>query len=194
MTLETYQIAVLIGSLRKESLNRKLAEALYRLAPSNLTLTEAAIGDLPLYNQDYDDHQANSVKQFKAQIAKADGLIFVTPEYNHSVPGVLKNAIDHASRPYGKSAWTGKSAGILGISPAPTGTSMSQMHLRNIMAALSADIMPQPDVFIQDDDFFGPDNMPRETKRDMLQKWVNSYAKWITCQESRTTGPEILLE
>ena len=180
--METYRIAVLIGSLRKESLNRKLAEAIYCQAPSSLTFDEASISELPLYNQDYDDNQADTVKLFKSQISNADALLFVTPEYNHSVPGVLKNAIDHASRPYGESAWTGKAAGILGISPSPTGTCMSQMHLRSIMAALSVSIMPQPDMFLQDKSFFGSSNMPQGDKRELLQKWVDSYVEWIKCQ------------
>lgn len=183
--MQSYRIAVLIGSLRKESLNRKLAEAIYRLAPSSLNLVEASISELPLYNQDYDDHQADSVKQFKSRIENADGLLFVTPEYNHSIPGVLKNAIDHASRPYGKSSWTGKAAGVIGISPSPTGTSMSQMHLRNVMAALSVSMMPQPDGFIQNKDFFDSSNMPQGEKRELLQKWVDSYVAWIKRQAKR---------
>src|SRR3990167_9477164 len=105
-----YQIAVIVGSLRKDSFNRKLANAIVKLAPSEFSFKQAQIGDLPLYNQDDDANQAESVKRLKAEITASHGLLFVTPEYNRSIPGVLKNAIDHASRPYGHSAWKGKPA------------------------------------------------------------------------------------
>lgn len=177
--MEKYRIAVLIGSLRKSSLNRKLAEAAYRLAPSNLEFKETAIADLPLYNQDDDDQQADTVKRLKSEIAGADGILFVTPEYNHSVPGILKNAIDHASRPPATSAWPGKPAGMLGISPNPAGTCMAQQHLRNIMAGLSVAVMSQPDAFFQDKDFFNEAGMPIDEKRATLHKWLDSYAGWI---------------
>ena len=102
--MSTYKIALIVGSLRRDSFNRKLAGALAKLAPSEFKFTELGIGDLPPYNQDDDDNQASQVKRLKAEIAGSDGVIFVTPEYNRSIPGVLKNAIDHASRPYGQSA------------------------------------------------------------------------------------------
>src|SRR5215213_8429468 len=103
-----YQIAVVVGSLRKDSFNRKLANALVKLAPPEFSFKQVEIGDLPLYNQDDDAHPAESVKRLKGEIAAAQGLLFVTPEYNRSVPGVLKNAIDHASRPYGQNVFAGK--------------------------------------------------------------------------------------
>src|SRR5690606_29765114 len=115
-------IAVIIGSLRRDSFNRKLANALTTLAPSDFTSNAVKIDDLPLYNQDDDDNQAPQVKRLRAEIAAADGLIFVTPEYNRSIPGVLKNANDHASRPYGQNAWAGKPAGVIGISIGAIGT------------------------------------------------------------------------
>lgn len=101
-----YNIAVIVGSLRKDSFNRKLANALAKMAPSEFTFKQIEIGDLPLYNQDDDANQASSVKRMKDEIAAANGVLFVTPEYNRSIPGVLKNAIDHGSRPYGESVWT----------------------------------------------------------------------------------------
>ena len=106
--MSQYQIAVLVGSLRKDSFNRQLATAIAKLAPSEFTFKQVEIGDLPLYNQDDDGSPAESVKRLKAEITAAQGLLFVTPEYNRSIPGVLKNAIDHASRPYGQSVWAGK--------------------------------------------------------------------------------------
>src|SRR6185295_8088555 len=105
--MEHYQIAVVVGSLRKDSFNRKLANAIVKLAPPEFTFTQLQIGDLPLYNQDDDVNQAESVKRLKGEIKAAQGVMFVTAEYNRSIPGILKNAIDHASRPHGQSAWTG---------------------------------------------------------------------------------------
>ncbi|MDO9101233.1 MAG: NAD(P)H-dependent oxidoreductase [Candidatus Nitrotoga sp.] len=109
--MNQYQIAVIVGSLRKDSFNRKLANAIVKLAPSEFSFKELQIGDLPLYNQDDDANQAQPVKRLKGEITAAQGVLFVTPEYNRSISGVLKNAIDHASRPYGQSAWAGKCAG-----------------------------------------------------------------------------------
>jgi len=177
--MDTYRITVLIGSLRKGSFNRMLAEAIYKLAPQNLQLAEAVISDLPLYNQDDDNNQAESVKRLKSQILAADGLLFVTPEYNRSVPGVLKNAIDHASRPPEASAWKGKAAGIVGISPAATGTGMAQQHLRNILSHISVSVMCQPEAFIRKDGFFDDSGMPAGENRKMLLRWLDSYQDWI---------------
>lgn len=115
--MSQYLVAVFVGSLRHGSFNRKLASAVAKLAAPEFSLKQVQIDDLPLYNQDDDENQAASVKRLKNQIKSAQGILFVTPEYNRSIPGVLKNAIDHASRPYGQSSWTGKPAGILGISP-----------------------------------------------------------------------------
>ena len=116
ISLSQYRIAIVIGSLRRDSFNRKLAGAVMRLAPPELTFKQSQIGDLPLYNQDDDGNQAEPVKRLKSEITDAHGLLFVTPEYNRSMPGVLKNAIDHASRPYGENAWAGKPAGVIGAS------------------------------------------------------------------------------
>src|SRR5690606_25829863 len=128
--MSQYQIAVVVGSLRRESINRKLADALVRLGPAGFEFKQVQIDDLPLYNQDDDATQAAAVKRIKAQIAASQGVIFVTPEYNRSMPGVLKNAIDHASRPYGESAWAGKPAGVLGASIGSIGSALAQQHLR----------------------------------------------------------------
>ena len=108
--MDTYRIAVVVGSLRQDSLNRKLALALAALGPKDFTFEHVSIGDLPLYNQDMEGQPTEAVKRLKSEISRAQGVLFVTPEYNRSIPGVLKNAIDHASRPYGQSAWAGKPA------------------------------------------------------------------------------------
>jgi len=139
-----YKIALVIGSLRRDSFNRKLAAALAKLAPPEFSLQEVQIGDLPLYNQDDDASQASSVKRLKAEIAASQGLLFVTPEYNRSIPGVLKNAIDNASRPYGQSAWAGKPAGVIGISIGAVGTAVAQQHLRTILAYLDVPHLASP--------------------------------------------------
>ena len=110
------QIGYVVGSLRKESVNRKLANALIRLAPPDFNFKELHIADLPLYNQDDDRNQAPEVQRFKTELRAVDAVMFVTPEYNRSIPGILKNAIDHASRPYGQNAWSGKPAGVIGAS------------------------------------------------------------------------------
>ncbi len=142
------RIAVVVGSLRRASLNRQLANAITRLAPADFSFSWVEIGDLPFYNQDDDAHQAPQVLRVKAQIQAAQGLLFVTPEYNRSVPGVLKNAIDPVSRPYGQNTWAGKPAGVLGASVGVLGTALAQQHLRNILAYLNVPTWGQPEAFI----------------------------------------------
>jgi chromate reductase len=173
-------IAVVVGSLRKDSFNKKLAAGLQRLAPSGTTFTELRIDDLPPYDQDDDDAQSEPVKRLKSEISAARGVIFVTPEYNRSIPGVLKNAIDHASRPYGKSAWAGKPAGVIGCSPGAAGTAMSQMHLRNVLAYLDMPTLAQPEAYVQvKDGLFMPDGSIGEASRKFLQKWMDAYLAWV---------------
>ncbi|KAB2892446.1 MAG: NAD(P)H-dependent oxidoreductase, partial [Burkholderiaceae bacterium] len=146
--MSKYQIAVVVGSLRKDSFNRQLATALARLAPPEFSFTQVRIDDLPLYNQDDDAQQSAPVLRLKGEIAAAQGLLFVTPEYNRSIPGVLKNAIDQASRPYGKNAWAGKPAGVIGASIGAIGTALAQQHLRNVLAYLDVPTLGQPEAFI----------------------------------------------
>lgn len=178
--MSQFNIAVIVGSLRKDSLNRKLAEAVARLAPADFTFTISEIGDLPLYNQDEDANQAASVKRLKSEIAAAQGVMFVTPEYNRSVPGVLKNAIDHASRPHGQSAWAGKPAGIIGVSPGAMGTALAQQHLRNILATLDMPTLTQPEIFLKaDDKFFTPDGDIVDGSKKFLQGWMGKYTAWV---------------
>jgi chromate reductase len=178
--MNTYQITVLVGSLRRDSFNRKLADALAKLAPSNFTFKQAQISDLPLYNQDDDGQQAPSVLRLKSEINMANGLLFVTPEYNRSLPGVLKNAIDHASRPYGQSAWAGKPAGVLGVSVGAIGTALAQQHLRNVLAYLDVPTMGQPEAFIHaKDDLFGPDGSIGVGSQKFLQDWMDHYVAWV---------------
>ena len=178
--MSQYTIAVIVGSLRKDSFNRALAGALIGLAPPEFTFKPVEIGDLPLYNQDDDANQAPAVKRLKSEIASAHGLLFVTPEYNRSMPGVLKNAIDHASRPYGQSAWAGKPAGVLGISVGTIGTALAQQHLRNVLAYLDVPTMGQPEVFLQNrEGLFNADGSIGEASRQFLQGWMDRFVEWV---------------
>lgn len=178
--MSQYQIAVIVGSLRRESFNRKLADAIVKLAPAGFSFAEAAIGDLPLYNQDDDANPAETVKRFKSAITRSQGLLFVTAEYNRSIPGVLKNALDHASRPYGQNAWAGKPAGILGVSVGAVGTALAQQHLRNVLAYLDVPTLGQPEAFIQaKEGLFDEAGNIGVASRDFLGLWMNKYVAWV---------------
>ena len=178
--MKIYKIAVVVGSLRHDSFNRKLATAVARLAPSDFSFTQVQIGDLPLYNQDDDANQAVPVKRLKGEILDASGVLFVTPEYNRAVPGVLKNAIDHASRPYGHSAWDGKPAGILGVSIGAIGTAVAQQQLRTILAYLNMPTLGQPEAFIQaKDDLLDADGGVGANSKAFLQAWMDHYVAWV---------------
>jgi len=178
--MSQYNVAVIVGSLRKDSFNAALAEGLIRLASPSLTFSKLRIDDLPLYDQDDDANQAESVKRLKSEVAAADAVLFVTPEYNRSIPGVLKNAIDHASRPYGQSVWAGKPAGVLGASIGSIGTALSQQHLRNILAYLNMPTLGQPEAFIHVKDGFFEDNGDIGAgSREFLQSWVNAFAAFV---------------
>jgi len=178
--MSQYAIAVFVGSLRRDSFNRKLATALARLAPAEFRFHQLEIGDLPLYNQDDDAHQAPQVLRLKTEVKAANGLLFVTPEYNRSMPGVLKNAIDHASRPYGQSAFAGKAAGVIGISVGSIGTALAQQHLRNTLAYLDVATLGQPEAFLQaKEGFFDDDGNIGAANREFVQGWMDKYAAFI---------------
>lgn len=179
--MDEYRILVVVGSLRRGSFNRMLANAVIRLGPGNFSFHHARIDDLPLYNQDDDDNQAAPVKRLKEEITASQGVIFVTPEYNRSVPGVLKNAIDHASRPYGRSAWTGKPAGVMGTSIGAPGTSMAQQHLRNMLGYLDAPTLGQPELYIHAREglFDERGDLTAESTKKLLQTWMDRYVAWV---------------
>ena len=178
--MSQYPIAVVVGSLRKDSFNRKLATALAKLAPPEFSFKQVNIDDLPLYNQDDDARPAETVKRLKAEITAARGLLFVTPEYNRSIPGVLKNAIDHASRPYGQSVWGGKPAGVIGVSVGAIGTAMAQQHLRNMLAYLDVPTLGQPEAFIQaKEGLFDANGNIGQDSRKFLQEWMDRYVAWV---------------
>jgi len=178
--MSKYQIAVVVGSLREASLNRQLATAVASLVPAEFSFRQVEIGDLPLYNQDQDDSPSASVTRFRDEIRAADGVLFVTPEYNRSIPGVLKNAIDLGSRPYGQSVWGGKPAGVIGVSIGVIGTSLAQQHLRNILAYLDMPTLGQPEAFIQaKDGLFDAEGNIGAGSRSFLQGWIDRYAAWV---------------
>ncbi|MFV0282135.1 MAG: NADPH-dependent FMN reductase [Rhodoblastus sp.] len=193
--MEQYNIAVIVGSLRKDSFNRQLAHALARRAPKNFELQLVEIGDLPLYDQDDDARQSHAVRHLKEQISAADGVIFVTPEYNRSFPGVLKNAIDHASRPYGQSAWVGKPAGVIGVSIGAIGSAIAQQHLRVVLAYLDMPTLGQPEAFIQmKEGLFDADGDIGPQSRAFIQGWVDRYVAFVkahTRAHPPVAGPPI---
>lgn len=174
-------IAFVVGSLRKGSYNLLLAKSLSKLLPAEYSFVFADISKLPLYDQDMDAQTPAEVLDFKKVIASADAVVFVTPEYNRSIPGVLKNAIDQGSRPYGTSVWAGKPAGIVGTSPGALGTALAQQHLRNITAFLDMPTMCQPEVYLQfnEGSFDADGNILNDSTKTYLQGWVNQYVEWI---------------
>lgn len=175
------KIAVVVGSLRAESINRKLAEALTRLpAASGHAFTFADIGALPLYNQDDDGDQPAPTKALKALVSGSHGVLFVTPEYNRSIPGVLKNALDHGSRPYEQSCWAGKPAAMIGTSQGKPATAMAQQHLRNVLAYLDMPLLNQPEVFVQwTDGLLAPDGSIGEGSAKFLDGWMQAFLKLV---------------
>ena len=179
--MNQFRIAVVVGSLRKESHNKALAAAIVKLGPPDVTFETIQIDDLPLYNQDDDGSQSPQVMRLKGAISAAAGVIFVTPEYNRSIPGVLKNAIDHASRPYGQSAWGGKPAGVLGISIGQIGTAIAQQHLRTVLAYLDMPTLGQPEVFLtaKDGFFEASGEIANDGTRQFLQGWMDKYAAFV---------------
>lgn len=147
--MTTYKVGYLIGSLATQSINRKLAQALIRLAPEQLQFTEIPFRDLPLYSYDYDDDYPQVARDFKAAIKGSDAILFVTPEYNRSIPGGLKNAIDWASRPYGTNAFARKPSAVIGTSPGAIGTAVAQQSLRSVLSFCNAPQMNAPEAYIQ---------------------------------------------
>jgi chromate reductase len=177
------KIAVLIGSLRRESFNRKMARVLTTLAPESLALEIIEIGGLPLYNQDYDDEgkPLAAWTEFRGRVKSFDGVLFVTPEYNRSVPGVLKNAIDVGSRPYGQSVWEGKPGAVISVSPGALGGFGANHHLRQSLVFLNVPAMQQPEVYIGGAAklFDANGNITNETTRELLIQFMNAFAAWV---------------
>jgi len=177
----TRNVAVLVGSLRQESLNRKLANALQKMAPASLKLNQVEIGNLPLFNQDHEADPGPATRSFKQQIQSADAVLFVTPEYNRSVPGVLKNAIDVGSRPYGQSAWSGKPGAIISLAPGALGGFGANHHLRQSLVFLDVPVMQQPEAYIGNGAklFDEKGDIAVESTRDFLRNFLQKFSEWI---------------
>ncbi|HHF7373906.1 NADPH-dependent FMN reductase [Legionella bozemanae] len=177
------KIAVIVGSLRKESYNRKMAKVLISLAPKSLNLQIVEIGDLPLYNQDLDDENRPPAPwvQFREQMKTYQGVLFVTPEYNRSVPGVLKNAVDVGSRPYGKSIWSKLPGAVISVSPGAIGGFGANNHLRQSFVFLDIPTLQQPETYIgmAADLFDEQGNIKKEDTQKFLQKFMDAYADWV---------------
>ncbi|MEK1912743.1 NAD(P)H-dependent FMN reductase [Pseudomonas sp. NFPP07] len=175
-----YTIAVLVGSLRKASINRKVALALAELAPTNLRLKIVEIGDLPLYNEDIDVDPPAAYRTFREQVRAADAVLFVTPEYNRSVPAPMKNAIDVGSRPYGKSAWSGKPGAVISASPGAIGGFGANHHLRQSLVFLNVPCMQQPEAYLGGaGSAFDEAGKLSESVKPFLQNFINAYAQWV---------------
>ena len=177
----TYNVAVLIGSLRRDSLNRKMAGALIGLAPPSLAPRIVEIGALALYNEDADIEPPAAWLDFRAGVRAAEAVLFVTPEYNRSVPGPLKNAIDVGSRPYGQSVWSGKPGAVISVSPGAVGGFGANHHLRQSMVFLDVPMMQQPEAYIGGaGTLFGPSGALTNTgTRTFLAKFMTNFAAWV---------------
>src|SRR5689334_670435 len=175
-------VAVLVGSLRKDSINRKVAHALIERAPSSLRLEIVEIGELPLYDQDGDANPPTPWTTFRQRVKAADAVLFVTPEYNRSVPAPLKNALDVGSRPYGQSAWNGKPGAVVSASPGAIGGFGANHHLRQSLVFLNVPALQQPEVYLSAaDKLFGPDGtLTNDDTRKLLQGFLQVFADWIS--------------
>ncbi len=174
-------IAIVVGSLRKDSINKKLAQNIMAIGSDIFRFTLADLADVPMLNQDLEDDLPKPVVDFKKIIAGADGVILVTPEYNRSVPAVMKNAIDWASRPYGQNLWQGKPVAMCGIAPGPVGTATAQAHLRSVLAMLGAALCCQPEVYLQDTQgmFDEQGVITAERVRNFLRRFLEGLDLWI---------------
>lgn len=184
---KAYAVGVIVGSLRRESINRRLSEALIGLAPRSLVCTRIEIAGLPMYNQDLDASPPQEWLDFKSKVRAADAILFVTPEYNRSVPGVLKNAIDVASRPYGDSAWNGKPGAVVSASPSAIGGFGSNQHLRQSMVFLNVPIMQQPEAYIGGADKLvdASGQIAVESTRKFCEGFMQAFSAWIDRNAAR---------
>jgi len=181
--MQEKKVGVFVGSLRKESFSRKIAKALKELAPPSLSLEEVDLGNLEMYNQDFDDegNVPESWTEFREAVKKYDAVLFITPEYNRSVPAVLKNALDIGSRPYGKSVWDKKPGAVVSVSPGRLSAFGANHHLRQSLVFLNVPTMQQPEAYIGDVVALLDENgvVTDERTRDSLKKFMDSYAIWV---------------
>lgn len=179
--MSNYKIGLIIGSLRKDSWSRKIAQVLISMAPKSLTLEIIEIGKLPLYNQDDDNQLPEASLIFKEQVKKMDGIMFITPEYNRSIPGVLKNALDIASRPYGQSAWDGKPTAIISLSIGALAGFGANHHLRQCLTFLNMPSLQQPEMYLSyiASLFDESGSLNNKDTEDFLRKYLTIYADWV---------------
>lgn len=179
--MKTYKVGCLIGSLATQSINRKLANALFKLAPPNLQFQEIPFKDLPLYSYDFDTNYPEVATQFKRAIEGSDAILIVTPEYNRSIPGALKNAIDWASRPYGKNSFAQIPSGVIGTSPGAIGTAIGQQHLRSVLGFLNSPQMNAPEAYIQFKDGMldGNGAIADASTAEFLRNYLESFHQFI---------------
>jgi len=185
--MESKRIAVFVGSLRKGSFSRKTARALMALAPASLTLEVLEIGGLQMYNQDLEEKPPDEWTAFRERLKGFDGVLFVTPEYNRSIPAVLKNAIDIGSRPPGKSSWNGKPGAVVSVSPGALGAFGANHHLRQSLVPLNIPVMARPEAYIGGaaklfDDF---GNLTNESTREFLRNFMDAFAEWVARNSAR---------
>lgn len=174
-------VAVIVGSLRRDSINRKFAESLGKLAAGRLDFRFVEIGDLPLYNDDLWSDPPQSVLRMKTEVEAADAVLFVTPEYNRYFSPAIKNAIDWGTRPWGKNSWTGKPAAVIGASPGAIGTAAGQNSLKALLTVVDTILMGQPEVYFtyEPEQFDGRNDVVEGATKDFLNGWIDRFAAWI---------------
>src|SRR6202166_3494359 len=179
-----HHVVVIVGSLRKESFTLKIANALAKLAPATLKLDVTTLHGLSFFNQDLEATPPADWLAFREKIQKSAGVVFVTPEYNRSIPGVLKNAIDVASRPYGKSSFLGKPTGIISNSPGPLGGVSAAKHLQNVLPGISGPILGQPEIYLSGvgDAFDDKGHLVKESMQKVLQQYIDAFAAFVEKQ------------
>jgi chromate reductase len=176
-----HHIVTIVGSLRKESYSLKIANALAKLAPSSLSLEVVTLAGISFFNQDLEATPPADWIAFRNKLQNSNGVLFVTPEYNRSIPGVLKNAIDVASRPYGKSSLLGRPVGIVSNSPGPLGGVSAAKHLQNILPGISGPILQQPEIYLNGvgDAFDAAGNLAKESLKPVLQQYIDAFAAHV---------------
>lgn len=176
-----HTVAVIVGSLRKESFSLKIANAFAKIAPPSLKLEIVTLHGLSFFNQDLEATPPADWVAFRETLQKSDAVLFVTPEYNRSIPGVLKNAIDVGSRPYGKSSFLGKPTGIVANSPGPLGGVAAAMHLKSILPGISGPILQQPEIYLNGigDAFDDKGNLTKEALEKVLKAYIDAFAAWV---------------
>jgi chromate reductase len=179
--MTTHTVAIVVGSLRKDSLNRKMANALIKMAPASLSMSIVEIADLPHFNQDWEENPPQNVLAFRQKIKAANAVLLLTPEYNRSVPGVLKNAVDVASRPYGQGVWIGKPGAVISVSPGPLAGFGANHHLRQVMTAVGIKTMSQPEAYVGNAtaQFDADGTLIDASTIKFMDKFLNAFVQWI---------------